>query len=470
MSKKKTHEEFLKELEKKFPGKFILLDEYNGRLQRIRVKCASCGREWTPRAKDLLDGYGCRVCQARMTHEQFVEKFNASNNKNIQICSQYICSSEPIHVQCLDCNYEWDTKPQNLLYNHGCPKCGNSLKKTTETFFNELDERFPGKYRLVGEYVNCNTKITVQCNICKYIWDVNPSSLLNNGGCPNCFKLHQSEIVRAAKLNSENCFANGDQKLLSEWQYCVDSPSLSPQDFACGSSLISHWKCSVCGHEWDASVNNRTNGHGCPSCTNKKKRTHDEFLSDIADMLDRIEVLEEYRASDKPIKVRCINCGHEWSPVARSLLNGCGCRVCSLANQTSSLQRLVVNYLKDKIQQEPLHEDECTLKCYNPTTGRLLPFDNEVNVDGQKLIIEVHGMQHYVATGFVKMSAEKLGVLSEELFEYNQWKDAYKKQFAIEHGYMYLEIPYWTEKNEAYKEMIDKKINEIHSMKGNDNL
>jgi hypothetical protein len=31
----------------------------------------------------------------------------------------------------------------------------------------------------------------------------------------------------------------------------------------------------------------------------------------------------------------------------------------------------------------------------------------------------------------------------------------YKKDYAISHGYMFLEIPYWTEKTEEYKTIID---------------
>lgn len=467
MSRKKTHEEFVREIEEKYPNQFILLSDYNGRENRINVKCKKCGREWSPRAKDLLNGYGCRVCKARLTHEQFMEKFNMQNDKNIEILSEYVCSSEPIMVRCLECSYEWDTKPESLLSNHGCPRCGKSLKKTTRIFYDEVNEKFPGRYTILSEYVNCNKKITIKCNVCNYTWDITPSSLLYNGGCPNCFKLNQSNIMRNAKLNPENCFANGDEVLIKEWQYCVQFPLLKPQDFSCGSNLLCHWKCSVCGYEWETSVNNRTNGHNCPSCTNKKKRSHTEFLDEIIDMLGKIEVLEEYQSADKPIKVRCLDCGNEWSPVARSLLNGHGCKICAMSYQTSNLQKLVEEYIKDKYDQEPLHENMCTLKCYNPKTGRLLPFDNEIKIYDKKLIIEVHGIQHYETNGLVKMSAERLGISEHELFEYNRWKDEYKKRFVIENGYEYLEIPYWTEKDKTYIELIENKIKEIYLKKGN---
>ena len=78
-----------------------------------------------------------------------------------------------------------------------------------------------------------------------------------------------------------------------------------------------------------------------------------------------------------------------------------------------------------------------------------------------KLIIEVHGIQHYEITNFAKMSAKKFNTTPEYELEYLQWKDNYKKQYALDNGYYYLEIPYLAEKDNSYKELIDNKIKEI---------
>ena len=47
------------------------------------------------------------------------------------------------------------------------------------------------------------------------------------------------------------------------------------------------------------------------------------------------------------------------------------------------------------------------------------------------------------------------------LLDYKKIQDNYKKQYALDNGYYYLEIPYWTEKDDSYKALIDNKINEI---------
>ena len=50
----------------------------------------------------------------------------------------------------------------------------------------------------------------------------------------------------------------------------------------------------------------------------------------------------------------------------------------------------------------------------------------------------------------------------EEAFKYLKWKDNFKKNYALEQGYNYLEIPYWKVKDDSYKELINNKIKELY--------
>mgnify|MGYP003308875867 CR=1 FL=1 len=111
-----------------------------------------------------------------------------------------------------------------------------------------------------------------------------------------------------------------------------------------------------------------------------------------------------------------------------------------------------------------LHEYACTLKPINPKTKHLLPYDNQVVIGDQtNLIIEVMGVQHFKVVGFIKQAAKRHGVTPEEELAELQWRDAYKKQRALENGFYYLSIPYCTEKDESYKTLIDSKIHEMLS-------
>ena len=135
------------------------------------------------------------------------------------------------------------------------------------------------------------------------------------------------------------------------------------------------------------------------------------------------------------------------------------CPYCSHMKRTSELQDKVFNYLTKELNYKTNTEYDCSIVPINPLTGRKLPFDNEV-VD-LKLIIEVHGLQHYEVTGFSMLRANQTGNTPEEEFEYRKQVDKFKKNYSLENGYHYLEIPYWTKDDESYKELINNKIKEI---------
>lgn len=141
------------------------------------------------------------------------------------------------------------------------------------------------------------------------------------------------------------------------------------------------------------------------------------------------------------------------------------CRQCYAESEMcrehiSSLEYKVRKYL-EYLMYSVKYEYECSITPINYKTNRLLPFDNEV-VD-LKLIIEVHGAQHYKLTGFHYELSSKYDTTPEEELEYQQWKDQYKKEYALSHGYEYLEIPYTAEANDTYKQLIDDKIAEINN-------
>jgi hypothetical protein len=129
--------------------------------------------------------------------------------------------------------------------------------------------------------------------------------------------------------------------------------------------------------------------------------------------------------------------------------------------RSSHLQSKVFNYL-DELNYKHVTEHECCIRPINPLTGHYLPYDNEV-VD-LKLIIEVMGVQHYKITYWAIMASQKLNITPEEYLQDIQWRDEYKKQEALKAGYHYLAIPYWTEKDESYKTLIDDKIAEIKAL------
>lgn len=73
-----------------------------------------------------------------------------------------------------------------------------------------------------------------------------------------------------------------------------------------------------------------------------------------------------------------------------------------------------------------------TLKCINPLTKRQLPYD--IEIVGHKLLIEIQGPQHFEFTEWFHGTIDN--------FEYQQYRDKIKKEYADKMGYRLLYLTY----------------------------
>lgn len=139
--------------------------------------------------------------------------------------------------------------------------------------------------------------------------------------------------------------------------------------------------------------------------------------------------------------------------------DGFHCPTCSAEKKNSYLQEKVYKYFLDK-NYTVLTERECNLLARSPKNNRPLPYDNEI-VE-LKLICEVHGLQHYwEKCSWYEHLAKRNNITPEEEFNIRKEYDKFKEEYALEKGYSYLVIPYYTEKDDQYKILIDNKIKEI---------
>ena len=74
-------------------------------------------------------------------------------------------------------------------------------------------------------------------------------------GCPYC---------RGFKVCRDNCLKTVNPSLAREWHPSRNG-KLTPKDVTAGSSKKVWWECKK-GHVWQAIVNHRSRGFGCPKC------------------------------------------------------------------------------------------------------------------------------------------------------------------------------------------------------------
>jgi hypothetical protein len=198
MARRKTHEEFINELNIKNPNIEVLGKYINAHI-KIKCKCKICGCIWDSIPNNLLRDRGCPECgkvkcskSRTRTHEQFVNELK-NINPNIIPLEKYKNVKVKIKCRCNVCRHEWNVIPDSLLRGYGCPKCGikkcaDNNRKSHDEFIKEFNEKNPNakNIRILGKYTNINTTIKCECLLDGEIWHPRADHLLNGHGCPKC--------------------------------------------------------------------------------------------------------------------------------------------------------------------------------------------------------------------------------------------------------------------------------------------
>ena len=124
-------------------------------------------------------------------------------------------------------------------------------------------------------------------------------------------------------------------EIAKEWNYQKNG-SLKPEYIFANSSKKVWWKCSK-GHEWQATISSRNDGHKCPYCSGRfaiKGETDlqtanpalaEEWNYEKNDELTPTDVMPN---SDKKVWWKCKK-SHEWQAKIYHRNNGSGCPYCS---------------------------------------------------------------------------------------------------------------------------------------------
>jgi len=148
-----------------------------------------------------------------------------------------------------------------------------------------------------------------------------------DAGCPFCaYKISESEVHTLGKEFPE---------IVQQWHPTLND-NLTPDDVTPHSHRKVWWRCDK-GHEWQAQVNSRVRGTGCPYCTNRKvsvgendlATTHPHLASEWNFQKNGFLTPQAVVAGNH-MKVwwKCSK-GHEWRAAVFSRNQGAGCPVCS---------------------------------------------------------------------------------------------------------------------------------------------
>ncbi len=246
----------------------------------INWKC-KFGHKWTAKINNRTHGRNCPVCAGRKV---CFENCLATLNPNLALEWDYENSFPltPFDVTCNSHKYAywkcpfghmWTACIKNRNNGASCPCCSghkvcldNCLVTLRPDLAKEWHPILNGT--LTPCDVSCNSHIKAWW-ICEkgHVWDAIISDRNNKNNCPFC---------SGHRVCNDNCLATLRPDLAQEWS---KNNKLTPFEVTVNSNIKVEWECDK-GHIWEATINNRANGNGCPSCSESKGEKQTALILD----------------------------------------------------------------------------------------------------------------------------------------------------------------------------------------------
>lgn len=153
-------------------------------------------------------------------------------------------------------------------------------------------------------------------------------------------------------------------ELVEEWNYKMNN-NLQPNMFSKSSNKRVWWICSK-GHQWQATINKRTAGRGCPICSNKKILTGQNDIVTFCKQNKKTSILNDwdkeknsklgfdinkmFPGSTERVWWKCQSCGNEWmSSINNRIKKGHMCPQCRKQKGIGQNRKKIINCETGKI-------------------------------------------------------------------------------------------------------------------------
>ena len=188
--------------------------------------------------------------------------------------------------------HEWQAVVKDRTYGHDCPYCSgkkvlkgyNDLQTVNPTLAAEWNYEKNGDLKPDNFTVNSGRKVWWKCSKA-HEWEATIANRNRRSGCPYC-------SGRNAVIG-ENSLQIVNPTLAKEWNY-EKNGGLTPVGVMPHSGKKVWWKCNK-GHEWQATINSRNRGIGCPICNSERQTSFPEYALAYYLKKNGLEVEHSYR-------------------------------------------------------------------------------------------------------------------------------------------------------------------------------
>lgn len=247
-------------------------DYTKGSNKKVWWKCEK-GHEWQAVIYSRASGNNCPYCGNQIllpgfndlatTHPDWASQWHPTKNGDVKPNMIFGSAGKKYWWIC-EKGHEWDASPNNREKVPGCPVCSGHRYAKGFTDLATMNPELAAEWHptkngdLTPDMVHYGSQKSVWWKCKKgHSWKVSIATRYNdNTGCPYC----AGRVV----AKGENDLASVNPSLAAEW-HPTKNGDLKPSDVLPHVTTKVWWKCKK-GHEWQATVNDRSRLRGCPIC------------------------------------------------------------------------------------------------------------------------------------------------------------------------------------------------------------
>ena len=302
-------------------------------------------------------------------------------------------------------------------------------RKTDAEFKKEVFDLVGDEYTFLDSYVNNSTKIRVKHNKCGQVYEVKPSNFFSGKRCPKCFGTPKKTDAQFKKevfdlVGSEYVFLD---------QYVNNHTKLR----------VKHNKCDTI---YEVAPHAFFQGTRCPYCSANFnfKKNDAEFKKQVYDLVgNEYTFLDTYVNNKTKLMVKHNRCGNTYEVRPTDFLDHqTRCPYCNSPKGETIISKILdalnINYESQKVFDDLKDTTYLSYDFYIPD---------------QNILIEYQGIQHYEPV-------DHFG--GDDKFAIQQRHDKLKSDYAKNHGYNLIAVPYTEDNFSKVKKYLIKHGLKLH--------
>ena len=231
------------------------------------------GHEWRAIITRRGDGTGCPYCSGQAVcddnclarlNPSLARQWHPTMNGQLTPKDVTLHSGKNVWWVCPK-GHVWEASINRRSRGVGCPYCAglavcddNCLARLNPSLARQWHPTLNGQLTPKDVTPHSKKKVWWLCEK-GHSWQTSIANRSYGTGCPYC---------TGHAVCDDNCLATLNPSLASQWHPTLNG-KLTAKDIAPHSKKKIWWGCPK-GHEWQASIANRSHGTGCPYCARKR--------------------------------------------------------------------------------------------------------------------------------------------------------------------------------------------------------